>query len=44
VETLEKARDEAENLFEQDPLMQAPEHRLLGRKVDRFWSGRGDVS
>ena len=44
VETLVKAREEAENLFEQDPLMQAPEHRLLGRKVERFWSGRGDVS
>jgi ATP-dependent DNA helicase RecG len=44
VETLEQARSEAELLFDQDPMLQAPDHRLLARKVDRFWSGRGDIS
>ncbi len=44
VETLEQARAEAEKLFDQDPTLQNPAHRLLARQVDRFWSGRGDRS
>jgi len=44
VETLEQAREEAEGIFAQDPRLENPEHRLLARKVDQFWSGRGDVS
>ncbi len=44
VETLEKAREEAEILFEKDPGLLAPEHRLLERQVNRFWSDRGDPS
>jgi ATP-dependent DNA helicase RecG len=44
VETLEQARAEAEKLFDQDPTLQSPAHRLLARQVDRFWSGRGDPS
>jgi ATP-dependent DNA helicase RecG len=44
LETLEKAREEAERLFEEDPDLQAPEHRLLERQVSSFWSGRGDLS
>ena len=44
VETLEKAREEAQILFEKDPDLQAPEHRLLEQQVSRFWSERGDPS
>ena len=41
---LEQARNEAQVLFDLDPPLELPEHRLLARQVDRFWAGRGDVS
>jgi ATP-dependent DNA helicase RecG len=44
VVTLEEARKEAQTLFEQDVSLEDPDHRLLARKVDQFWSGLGDVS
>jgi ATP-dependent DNA helicase RecG len=44
LETLEQAREEALQLFARDPLLEEAEHRLLGRKVAAFWSGRGDAS
>jgi ATP-dependent DNA helicase RecG len=44
VVTLEEARKEAQALFEQDISLEDPDHRLLARKVDQFWSGLGDVS
>ncbi len=44
VKILEQARAEALTLFEHDPSLENPEHRLLAQQVDQFWSGRGDVS
>jgi ATP-dependent DNA helicase RecG len=41
---LELARREALALFEQDPTLSHPDHRLLERKVNEFWSGGGDPS
>jgi ATP-dependent DNA helicase RecG len=38
LQTLEVARSEAHKLFEQDPLLEAPDHRLLAWRVDQFWS------
>jgi ATP-dependent DNA helicase RecG len=41
---LEKARQEAKALFEEDPRLTHPDHRLLARKVREFWGGEGDLS
>ncbi len=42
---IEKARGQAEMLFEQDPELQQPEHGLLAEALERFWTaGKGDVS
>jgi ATP-dependent DNA helicase RecG len=41
---LELARHEALEIFEVDPYLKHPDHRLLARKVRRFWSGQGDLS
>jgi ATP-dependent DNA helicase RecG len=42
--TLELARREARELFALDPDLAHPDHRLLARQVDEFWSGEGDLS
>ncbi len=45
ISLIEKARLQAQRLFEQDPNLQAPEHALLAEVLDRFWGGgKGDVS
>jgi ATP-dependent DNA helicase RecG len=45
VTLIEKARNQAQNLFNIDPDLQAPEHALLHEAVERFWGGsKGDVS
>lgn len=42
---IEKARLQAQKLFEQDPALQNKEHRLLAEALQRFWGGgKGDVS
>jgi len=41
---LELARREARALYEQDPTLSDPDHRLLARQVVRFWGGEGDLS
>ena len=42
VTTLVQAREAAQQLFDQDPLLsQSP---LLWRQVDRFWRGHGDIN
>jgi len=41
---LEKARQEAKALFQEDPNLTHPDHRLLARKVREFWGGEGDLS
>jgi ATP-dependent DNA helicase RecG len=45
VALIEKARTQAQALFERDPNLSQPEHGLLAEAFERFWgSGKGDVS
>ncbi len=45
LELIEKARGQAQNLFEQDADLKQPEHALLAEAFGRFWGeGQGDVS
>jgi ATP-dependent DNA helicase RecG len=45
VRLIEKARREAQRLFESDPGLAAPEHQDLSAAVTRFWSGgKGEIS
>jgi ATP-dependent DNA helicase RecG len=45
VKLIEKARAQAQSLFEQDPELSQPEHSLLAEAFGRFWGeGKGDVS
>lgn len=44
VKILEEARAVAQELFERDPELNRPEHRLLKMKVQEFWKGKGDLS
>jgi ATP-dependent DNA helicase RecG len=44
VRILEQARAEAQAIFEEDPTLSQPQHRLLAQQVARFWQGRGDLS
>ncbi|MDO9303336.1 MAG: ATP-dependent DNA helicase RecG, partial [Anaerolineales bacterium] len=45
VPLIEKARAQAQALFERDPYLQQPEHALLAEAFERFWGeGKGDVS
>jgi ATP-dependent DNA helicase RecG len=41
---LEMARNEAKNLFESDPELSQPEHRLLSRKLNAFWQTETDLT
>ena len=43
--TIEKARREAQLLFERDPDLQLPEHQTLAKNLAQFWTpGSGDIS
>ena len=45
VKTIEKARQEARLIFENDPELQAPQHQLLAERMVGFWApGAGDAS
>jgi ATP-dependent DNA helicase RecG len=45
VKLIEKAREQAQMLFERDPNLSQPEHALLKEAFERFWGqGKGDVS
>ncbi len=45
IRLIEKARHEAQQLFERDPNLSDPEHQLLAATFHRFWGeGRGDMS
>lgn len=45
IHLIEKARRQAHGLFEQDPDLQRPAHKLLAAALERFWSGgKGDIS
>jgi len=41
---LEQARRAALDLFQQDPTLTQPEHRLLAEKVREFWGAQTDLS
>ena len=41
---LELARKEAIRLFNTDPFLQRPEHKLLAREVSRFWDSGGKLN
>jgi ATP-dependent DNA helicase RecG len=42
---IEKARAQAQSLFEKDPNLEQPENKLLAEALGRFWGkGKGDVS
>jgi ATP-dependent DNA helicase RecG len=45
IRLIEKARREATRLFQEDPLLQKPEHGLLAEELGGFWQTmKGDVS
>jgi ATP-dependent DNA helicase RecG len=44
VALLELARDEAIRLFEQDPTLEKPEHKLLAKELARVWQKGGEWS
>ncbi len=45
VPLIEKAREQAQSLFERDPELSAPEHALLAESFERFWNGtKSDLS
>jgi ATP-dependent DNA helicase RecG len=45
IHLIEKARRQAQILFEQDPDLGRPAHQLLAAALERFWSGgKGDIS
>jgi len=44
VALLEKARNEAINLFQIDPALKRAEHKLLAQELSRVWSGSGEWS
>ncbi|MBX3037211.1 MAG: ATP-dependent DNA helicase RecG [Anaerolineales bacterium] len=45
VKLIEKAREQAKNLFEKDPDLNQPEHALLAEAFQRFWNGtQSDIS
>ncbi|MBN1147875.1 MAG: ATP-dependent DNA helicase RecG [Anaerolineales bacterium] len=45
VRLIEKARRHAQELFEQDPHLLLPEHKLLAETLQHFWGvGKGDIS
>lgn len=45
IRLIEKARRQAQQLFEEDPALSKPEHQAIETALRRFWSeGKGDVS
>ena len=45
IQLIEKARSQAQALFDRDPDLKDPENSLLGEALVRFWGGgKGDVS
>ena len=44
ISLIEKAREQAKNLFEIDPNLQSSEHLLLFESLNRFWGTKNDLS
>lgn len=41
---LEVAREQAQLLFREDPLLEAPEHELMSQQVEAMWQQAADIS
>jgi ATP-dependent DNA helicase RecG len=41
---VEAARQAARRFFETDPELANPDNRLLARRVEQFWNGKGEIS
>ena len=41
---LESAREQAQAVFREDPLLEAPEHELMSRQVKVMWQQAADIS
>lgn len=44
MESLVAAREEAEKIFQEDPLLEQPGHQTLFERVKKFWQQAGDLS
>lgn len=44
METLQKARTEAEKVFAADPTLDQPKHQFLKERIAQFWEHAGDIS
>jgi ATP-dependent DNA helicase RecG len=45
IHLIEKARAQAQTLYEQDRLLEKPEHKTIASELERFWGGgKGDLS
>jgi ATP-dependent DNA helicase RecG len=45
VRLIEKARQQAQALFEDDPELTSPENKMLVKRLQEFWEvGKGDIS
>ncbi len=44
IDLIEKARGQAQTMFELDPELKLPEHSLLSEALNRFWNNSGDRS
>ncbi len=45
IRLIEKARQQAQALFQADPELSSPQHELLARQLQQFWGGgKGDIS
>jgi ATP-dependent DNA helicase RecG len=45
IRLIEKARRQAQIIFESDPELSQPQHKLLAEALTIFWNdGRGDIS
>jgi ATP-dependent DNA helicase RecG len=44
INLLKDARDEAEQLFAEDPMLESEQHRMLRQQVEQFWEDAADIS
>jgi hypothetical protein len=44
MEMVTRAREEAEKMYQADPVLGEAEHELLREQVGRFWQDTADVS
>jgi len=44
IRAMEEAREEGKRLLQEDPALEAPEHRLLAQALEDFWRSRVEIS